>query len=474
MTSVPILRDGTGHAFDKQRIIELVLLMLALLAKSISTKQTALTNTTEKTVLLIILLGLLSSFLAPAPTYAFIELAMFIGLWSIITHFAESKTLLGHSNPTLAFSILILVAAAVYLSSFPVSLAAGIAEGGPIHWWDLFRGYDNIRFFNQFQIWTLPLLTLLFIAKPFDSYLPRKIVAVVITCWWLLLYPTAGRGAILAILISTLLVGIIYRSASKGFIKTQLLFALSGFFSFILLDFIIQLITSSIVNMPDITRSGAPGREALWMQALQLIIENPVLGVGPMHYAWHPNPIAAHPHSSFLQWAAEWGIPSLSLIMFLFVYGTYHWLHRFSYRSVQLLPNCDGKVVMGLTCSALAGLGHSLVSGIIVMPMSQIMFAIILGLMIGVYKHSELNPSPATTSFRRKIALWRVFHASVLILLITTIWPSLTQHLQGDSYGFSGQIHTRGPRLWRIGGIPHNNKETAAPMKATGILEPAK
>ncbi|MEJ1363809.1 MAG: O-antigen ligase family protein [Candidatus Sedimenticola sp. (ex Thyasira tokunagai)] len=454
MTSVPLLNNGSGHAYDQKRIIELLILLLALLANASASYEEKRSTVVEKTIVLIILLGLFSALLAPVPIYAFIELSLFIGLWCTAIHFKGVTISLKENSAALLFSTLTLVAATIYLSSFYVGYIAALIEDYPIEWWHLFRGFDNIRFFNQVQIWTLPLLTLLFISKPFPSYLPQKVVAFVVSSWWMLLFFSAGRGAMLATFAGAITVGIIYRSSAITFIKTHLLFAMSGFLLFQLLAAIPLLTVYDLPSLPEVLRLEANTRIILWKQAIQLITDNPIFGVGPMHYAWYPNLIAAHPHNSILQWAVEWGLPSLILLGFLFTYGAYHWLRHFSPAVISQLPGIDRNIVIGLSCSLLSGLGYSLVSGVIVMPMSQIVMVVVIGLMMGVYKNSE-DTEPRTVA-RRVNILWRTLYASTFVLLLTSVWPSLIEHLDSEVHADTSNIQTVGPRFWRIGGIPHN------------------
>ncbi len=49
-------------------------------------------------------------------------------------------------------------------------------------------------------------------------------------------------------------------------------------------------------------------REFLWTRAVSDAATHPILGIGPMHFAYSYNDIAAHPHNFWLQLAGEWGL----------------------------------------------------------------------------------------------------------------------------------------------------------------------
>jgi O-antigen ligase len=52
-----------------------------------------------------------------------------------------------------------------------------------------------------------------------------------------------------------------------------------------------------------------------------MALQNPWLGVGPLHFSSVRNPIAAHPHQAILQWLAEWGFIATILALTIIYYG---------------------------------------------------------------------------------------------------------------------------------------------------------
>jgi O-antigen ligase len=440
--------------YDEKRIVEIIILVLVLFSNVIFQEKNTNSHINNIIILLVTYLGLASAFSAPIPIYGFIEISMFIGLWSSVTYTGNLNTQYGYNRIVLIFSALMLVAVMVYLASFFVGYVAAHNEDYPKEWIHLFRGFVNIRFFNQFQVWTLPLLTLVYILKPFGLNNWNKITAVMISCWWMLLFLSAGRGALLASLFAMLVTAYIYKQYSIKFIRSHITFAISGFLLLQLLFVVIPQILYSESSLAALIRTDSPGRIILWAQASAMINEHPLLGIGPMHFAWYPNGISAgHPHNSILQWAVEWGVPSVILMLFMFSHGLFYWLKRFNSSTIIDFSNEDSQITIALFCAALSGLGLSLVSGVIVMPMSQIMMVIIIGLMMGFYEN--FNKGQVLVSVRESL-LWKAFYLCSLVLLLISVWPSLSVRLEDDFVPDVSCIETTGPRFWRIGGIPHD------------------
>lgn len=452
MTSLPLI-DGVSE-YDQKRIFEIFILSLTLLVNIFNKTKFAGNNLQHKLFLIVVIIGLVSSFFAQEPHYSFIEVSLFIGLWSVVIYTANLDIKYKNNQILLIFGVLIIAAITIYLASFFVGYFAAFNEDSPKEWLHIFRGFVNIRFFNQFQVWTLPILTLVFILKPFGLKRWNTTIAVMMAAWWMLLFLSAGRGVMLASFSAMLIIALLYRQYSVTFIRTHITFAISGFLLFQVFFVFIPQFSFSDSPLPELLRTDSPGRLVLWMQSIELITKNPVLGVGPMHFSWYPNGIASHPHSSILQWAAEWGIPSMLLMLGLFCYGLHSWLKRFNYSTISSYSNEDSQIIIALSCSLLSGLGLSLVSGVIVMPMSQIMMVIIIGLMIGFYTRFNVKESDISN---REYTLWKLFYLCSLALLLTTTWPSLSARLLSDEFvpEMNGVV-SYGPRLWRIGGIPHD------------------
>jgi hypothetical protein len=87
------------------------------------------------------------------------------------------------------------------------------------------------------------------------------------------------------------------------------------------------------------------------------------------------------------------------------------------------------------------------------MPMSQVMMAVVVGLMLGVY--SEIK-SPQSVEIKTAAFLpYRIFAGIVLVTLVWSVWPGLYPRLTGDRQKIPITLEVVGPRFWHEGGIPH-------------------
>jgi len=115
----------------------------------------------------------------------------------------------------------------------------------------------------------------------------------------------------------------------------------------------------------------------LWRQSWDLIVRHPLLGVGPMNTAALGDSFASHPHNWMLQIGAEWGVPALAALLWA--------LSRIG-KSLRSKAHEDGSGVslLGPLAAASIGLCYGLVDGNLVMPVSQVTFAVMLGTLLGI------------------------------------------------------------------------------------------
>ncbi len=110
-------------------------------------------------------LGLLSSALASAPFYAFLEVGHFLllfGMAGVVV--SEVRCAPGWVQWGLLGTVV--MSAALYAVYFGVGYASHLAIADVKPWPDGGTNYVNIRIFNHYQTWTLPLLTGIVVALP--------------------------------------------------------------------------------------------------------------------------------------------------------------------------------------------------------------------------------------------------------------------------------------------------------------------
>ncbi len=329
-------------------------------------------------------LGLVSSSAAPLPRWALLEWSLLLLLVLLALAVGGIRREWGPRFDRAMLWVLVLTATA-YLLKVCVAYSAALIEHLKLEVWDLFDGFSNVRFFGHFQSMTLPLLVLpamLWARSPVS----RLGFALLPTLWWMLALAAGTRGTWLAMIAASVMIVLCCRRQGVTWLKWQLWTFLGGLTAyglfFFLLPRLIELPTELINRLPDI--AGHSTREIIWNESLGFIAAHPWLGIGPMHFAYYPNDIAAHPHNSLLQWAAEWGAPSALLVAGLVAYGGMVYV-----RGLRVMDANDDRASCTLRVALLgavtAAAAQSLVDGVIVMPFSQTVLAVICGWALGLH-----------------------------------------------------------------------------------------
>lgn len=157
---------------------------------------------TEAAVLMgTLLVGTASAARAVLPLYALIEtltwLAMLVAVF-VIARSAFTKTTLRVALWIIAFLNIL------YGLSFTIGYLAAAIERLPLYRDDLFLGFSNIRFYGQFQTWTLPLLMTKIVLS--ESQRERRFWWLLAALGWGLLFVSGTRGTLLGLFVSTVVV----------------------------------------------------------------------------------------------------------------------------------------------------------------------------------------------------------------------------------------------------------------------------
>ena len=446
-----LLPNLSSH--DDKRALELLLISAALLWVILGGLSTAFACPLWKTLtryaayLLLALAGL-SAWLSASPRHAVLEISVFTGLFYV----CQLTVVLWHEYHLILLKSLVYtiwIGAVFYMVGFYAGYLASFLESIPLRWPEPFLGCFNVRFFNQYQLWTLSLLCLPLLGSTIKRTAIRRWLFIILTCWWVLLFASAGRGVLLAWLLAMLITAGYYRQLARPLLHLHLTGFIFGLIGYGVLFYLLPSFLVGGILTQTVFRDSTSDRIGLWKQALSMIQTHPWFGVGPMHYAWYPNTIAAHPHNSVLQLAAEWGLPATVLMLTLAGYGVFCWLRRFNAVSLQTIDHPD--VAVALFFTLVANASYSLVDGVIVMPLSQVMMAVIIGLMIGLYNNDNQPPN----GVNGKYLVQRIFAGIVLITMVWSVMPELLPRIFGNEKMIPRGYQTTGPRFWQEGGIPH-------------------
>jgi len=445
--------------FDNKRITELVLICITLLLFFTACKHKKnnlffnISSYQKNSLSSIAVLLFLSSLLATDQAYAFLETSLYLGLFFLCLFLAKIAKEKPH-HIQIFFYITLATSALLYQTNFFSAFLASFIENIPLQWPEPFSGFSNVRFFNQFQIWSISLLALPLLIYPTLDKRLLTFLKFIAVGWAILLFASDSRGAIASVFIAMILTLCIFKNHAKPFLKLNSLILLTGAIAYVLLFKLAPFLLGNQVTMgwQSIEQlSHSSGRIALWQIAIQYIIDNPWLGIGPMHYAYYPGPTNAHPHNSFLQWACEMGIPSTLLVISLIFTGLYSWVKKFYKLTKTETLYVPSHLWIGLFCTLCSGLIYSLVSGVIVMPLSQIMMVLIIGWMLGIYfQDQETKPASQLQHIS-----FMLLAGVTLITLTYTVLPSLLPRLNSYTDLPYQDYPIIAPRFWQIGGIPH-------------------
>jgi O-antigen ligase len=386
---------------------------------------------------LLLALAIISSLLAISVRHAMIEISLFAGLIYLTLFIAHS-----YSEKLIKWLIItVWVGIVLYMVAFYVGYISANIFRTTIYWPDPLTGFSNVRSFNQYQLWTLGLITLPLLTFDFKNTYTRFWIHLGLGCWWSLLFYSASRGALLACFIGLLLTAAIYRKLAWPLIRLQLIYITTGFLSYQILFQLIPYLRGFTIVTGTIMRDTISDRIELWSQSLNLIQNNPAFGIGPMHFAWH-NPISAHPHNSMLQLMAEWGLPASLLALCIAGYGLFCWLKKFNITTIQTETKLNRSLAIVLFFTIVTNAMYSLVDGVIVMPISQVMMFTFIGIMLGFYSYENQIKVTKKSLFKP------VFACIVLITLVLSTLPEILQSTSGNEKRFSMGYTATGPRIW--------------------------
>lgn len=390
--------------------------------------------------------GLLSTFFAEFPVWAFKEWARYVGLFILAMVIACSARQVWFLK-----TLLYLLAATAFLNAFQFLTYYLMAFATGILMFDadlLFNGFSNPRFLNQFQILFMPILAYLAFhhwqAAHRYSKLLASIIFITLLVQWCIAFSLGGRGLWLGLAVSHAAL-IVFFPRFWRLLTVQAAAGLLGFILFYLMFTVVPEWLGQTSVIRDSMRFGLSKREVIWQLAWDMFIANPWLGVGPMHFSAGVNSVAAHPHQVVLQWLAEWGIFATLAAIFIAVWGMLHGLRFVRSEKGQPLD-------AALWMSILGALALAQVDGVFVMPYTETWLAILIGLAMARWSR------PSTAASRWQTYSLRILAIAVILILGNVLInevPTLAQdseaHMEKHGTGYT-------PRFWMQGWIPMDGK----------------
>jgi hypothetical protein len=139
---------------------------------------------------------------------------------------------------------------------------------------------------------------------------------------------------------------------------------------------------------------------------------------------------------------AEWGLPAALIILTIVGYGIYCWLKKVNINYLKTQTKLDSNLGIIFFFTLITNATYSLVDGVIVMPISQVMMFTIIGLMMAYFANGRLTETKQTNKIRP------VFAGIILITLVWSTLPEILQGAAGSEKHFSIGYIATGPRLW--------------------------
>jgi hypothetical protein len=356
--------------------------------------------------------------------------------------------------------------------------------------------YSYPRFYNQVQTWSIPAIAALPLVFPGKRMVKAMCVAALILEYYVMLV-TGGRGSMAATSLA-IFMGAVFL---PGIRKTLILYPLAGLlggcliYGLVLIGF--QNLQAQGVAGPKeperpvqheeparhpaakrITgpavaeKSGnfsepltgeriwtSSGRLYLWRHSLNDVAAHPLLGIGPMNYACTgPVDRSAHPHNFPLQIAGEWGIPALIILL---VATAWAWVRLLRIlRAPESEPRTDILLAGFLATAALAAMLHACLSGVLVMPASQVAGILVCGWLLGLL--------PVVPSGKPSLRFTPVLLVSGLAVSAALLAFGRQELAVADIRLEQTRVLDRGiPRLWQNGKVCRLYREAAHRSDAT-------
>ncbi|MBF0446183.1 MAG: O-antigen ligase family protein, partial [Magnetococcales bacterium] len=459
----------TTSTYDLQRLFEILLLCSTsgfLLFHNNSRKWwlnyfAGFSATSKFLLASFFLLGFLSAiFVAPLPKYALQELSLFALLFVLAINIAAQ---IQQNSNKLRMVLLtaIFITVAIISWQFVLEYFFSLLDGSiTIKNNNFFWRFLNLRLFNQFQTWTLPFLALPFLLYYKKTGHWRILLLLPATLWWTFWLHSGGRATGVATIIGVLVVWLIFRKKAFPFLMFLAGTLLLGVMLYLIMFLEFEKSSGATLIIDQASDGGLirvatkaeSQRMAMWLAALKMAWSNPWLGIGPQQYAfYHPIQNVAHPHNATLQVLAEWGGLAFICFFLLVLLGFISWIKNITQTVSDTTKNVDSYFFMALTASFVAAGVHAQLSGILVMPVSQVTGVIVIALMLSYSPQYPVEIANSRQSYQH--LLLSLFIFAMGATLIWSIFPDI-KRLEEDKTVFVESRYNDGifhPRFWQQG-----------------------
>lgn len=431
----PFAPSFTDTFFDRHRVLQVGFICIFLLASLLATRSSQAISfpahdSYQKVIGLVCLLGFISAIASTEPLNSLFY-TLHIALLFFLTLAISRLNPLAIRYSLVAFVIL----HSTLISYCLLYLVFAVSDGVIIRPEVIYFGFDNIRFFNQVQIFVLPILLLGCQHPRFGS-----LSTIFFTANLVLMFLGGGLGIALSWVLVLVLFWL-YISDKQLLFRAFVLTGLSFAFSFGL--------QSYLVFLNDVGSAGvsvtSSGRIELWAFALSqfewlslLIGSGPGLFEAPMSTGMR----LSHPHNSIIELALEWGWIAFLLVMGLVAHTLALVKRLLSAPEVKTFT-----ITHALLLAWIGGLSLSLVSGVIVMPMAQTLLFVFWGfLLIELRRCSKMKHDKVGVLYARYLGSYFA-RGLAIIVVIGYAYLVFWTYCEIDPFAPAFQ----GPRFWLNG-----------------------
>ena len=326
------------------------------------------------------------------------------------------------------------------------------------------------RFYNQVQGWMLLPLISLMVLFP-GNRLAQVIALLAISLQWYVILMTGARGLFVSVISGIFFALVLLPSIrrlvtiwmSAGVVVGALVYSLV-LVSFVPSDSDGSNPAASSQNQPpsQATQGGHYGNEGKssssfysqslgrpmlttsgrisdWKLSKDIALKNPWLGIGPNNYVCTRTDAGmSHPHNFPLQLAVEWGTPVAVTVCII---GLFLLKTAIGFGRSALPGKQDRRFFNLLLAGAFTGFTYSLLSGVLVMPASQVAGLLVCGVMPGLIQ-IDRDQNLADTHFSK----FMILPLLALGLVVLGVFELSTMEARVDLLMLENSMY---PRIWQ-------------------------
>ncbi len=443
----------TTFRYDNARCLQLALLLalaccLALppVAKLVLEAWAALKWQSRALIATMLFGGAVSAALSGAPKIGALEVGlMTLLVFLTLAVFAIVRAFGVRAERVLAFTLVCGVGFVTL--QFWVTQLLYLSEGKRFSWLSPFLEFANVRFFSQYQAYTLLLVTAIVPLFRLSGAL-RMLVYVLAANFWALQWMVGGRALWAGVAVALLSVLIFARRGGLKWIREQVLLIVTGGLIFLLFTSVTSPLPGATaipqrLSVLDRGTQSISERVVMARAAVELTYANPVTGVGPGQFGLHYSSTrGAHPHNVVLQLLSEYGLIAGSAGA-----AALAWLAIFALQTLRrgALSGFD-PVNTAVGAALVMGLIDALFSGNPIMPHSQIALCVVGGWLLGrnVSSVHELTGSPPVLRLEKVTVVCAVVFSALLVAMLSAEYLSVLREMPR-------WLPERYPHFWQYG-----------------------